>query len=38
MEDDQTPGTYVDAKINELVVYGTGPNEVSSPQPIVTVN
>lgn len=30
-------GQYVDAKINELVVYGRGPNEGSGVHPIVTV-
>jgi hypothetical protein len=30
-------GQFVDAKINELVVYGTGPNEGSGVHPSVTV-
>jgi len=35
MEDDQSPGTYTDAKINELVVYGMSPGEISGVHPQV---
>lgn len=35
MEDDQSPGTYTDAKINELVVYGMNPEEISGVHPII---